>query len=87
MNITNSITSFSTVDLVKKLDMVKAAALKAPIAVTEHRKPKFILMSVEDYERMRGGTNPHQAFRAEDTPDFILDVFGDALTPRDGDVR
>jgi hypothetical protein len=84
---TNPITSFSTVDLVKKLDMVKAAALKAPIAVTEHRKPKFILMSVEDYERMRGGTNPHQAFKAEDTPDFIFDVFGDALTPRDGDAR
>jgi hypothetical protein len=77
---------FSTVDLVKKLDAVKAAALREPVAVTEHRKPKFVLMTVEDYERLRGAGNPHRAFRAVETPEFILDVFKDDLAPRAGDA-
>ena len=81
------LTRFSTVDLVKKLDIVKAAASREPVAVTEHRKPKFVLMTVADYERLRGAANPHRAFRAVETPDFILDIFKDDLAPRADEAR
>jgi hypothetical protein len=87
MSETTILPRFTTVDLVKKLDTVKAAALREPIAVTEHRKAKFVLMTVADYERLRGSGNPHRAFRAAETPDFILDIFKDDLAPRAGDER
>lgn len=70
---------FSTVDLVKRVDDVKSAALKGPVSITEHKKAKFVLMSTEDFDRFRGQINPHKSYRAEDTPDFIYDLLKDDI--------
>lgn len=39
---------FSTVDLDQRLGDVKAAAARRPVAITEHRKERNVLMNVED---------------------------------------
>jgi prevent-host-death family protein len=75
----SSLARFSTVDLVRSTDDVKRAALREPVGITEHSKTKFVLMTVEDYNRLRGAGNPHRHFHAEETPDFIVDLFGDEL--------
>jgi prevent-host-death family protein len=80
-----SLTSFSTVDLVRSTDDVKRAAMRAPIAITEHSKAKFVLMTADDYSRLRGTENPHRHYHVSETTDFIVDLFGDqlGLTERD----
>ncbi len=70
---------FSTVELVRKLDDVKTAALREPVGITSHNKTKFVLMSAQDYERLKGVKNPHAAYLAAQTPDFILDILKDEL--------
>lgn len=59
---------FSTVELLRDLKTVTHAAARAPIAITQHRKPRFVLMAMEDYERMRSNPDPRHVYRVEETP-------------------
>lgn len=60
--------SFSTVDLLRDLKTVTHAAARAPIAITQHRKPRFVLMAIEDYEKMRSNPDPRRVYRTSETP-------------------
>jgi prevent-host-death family protein len=61
--------AFSTVDLLRDLKTVTHAAAREPVAITQHRKPRFVLMAIEDFERLRAaGTDPRKAYRVEETP-------------------
>lgn len=60
---------FSTVELLRDLKTVTHAAARAPVAITQHRKRRFVLMAIEDYERLEANhTDPLRAHRTEDTP-------------------
>ena len=60
---------FSTVELLRDLKTVTHAAARAPIAITQHRKPRFVLMAMEDYERLQNANpDPRRAFRTRETP-------------------
>lgn len=41
---------------------------REPVILTNHRKPRFVLMSYERYERMRTGGNPRRAYHVSETP-------------------
>jgi prevent-host-death family protein len=43
--------SFPSTDLKQTLGDVLAAAAQGPVAITRHKKPRFVLMTVEEYER------------------------------------
>ena len=60
--------------------------MREPVAVTERHKPRFVLMTVDDCERMRGAADPHRAFGAVETPAFSHDLFKDDLAPRADDT-
>ena len=66
---------FSTVDLDQKLGDVKAAAARQPVVITEHRKDRFVLMSVEDYARLKQKADPRRAFGPGETPVKIARIF------------
>ena len=76
---------FSTVDLVTKLDLVKTAALKEPVGITQHRKRKFVMLAADDYERLRGTQNPHRAYLAEETPEDVAELLREDLAALDDD--
>jgi prevent-host-death family protein len=59
---------FSTVDLDKNLGDVKATAAREPVIITEHRKDRFVLMAVEDFERLKAQGDPQRAYGAGETP-------------------
>lgn len=59
---------FSTVQLLRDLKSVTHAAARAPIAITQHRRPRFVLMAMEDYEKMRGNADPRRVYKIEKTP-------------------
>lgn len=70
--------TFSTVDLNKHVGDVTEAALKEPVFITRRNKPKFVLMTVEDYER-GGFEDSRRAFLAKDMPDDLREIFTPAM--------
>ena len=59
--------SFPSTYLKQTLGDVLDAASQEPIAITKHKKPRFILMSIHDYEQ-RFQKDERQAFAAADMP-------------------
>ena len=71
---------FTTVELLRDLKTVTHAAARAPVAITQHRKPRFVLMAVEDFERLRGANpDPRKAYRTQETPDELAGFLVDKL--------
>jgi prevent-host-death family protein len=67
--------TFSTADLSRKIGDVTHAAGEAPITITHHNKPRYVMMSVEAFERL----NPQRAYKTEETPDEVADWLIPAL--------
>jgi PHD/YefM family antitoxin component YafN of YafNO toxin-antitoxin module len=60
---------FSTVDLLRDLKTVTHAAAREPVAITQHRKRRFVLMAIEDFQRLKvAGEDPRKAYHVDDTP-------------------
>jgi PHD/YefM family antitoxin component YafN of YafNO toxin-antitoxin module len=71
---------FSTVELPRDLKTVTHAAARAPVAITQHRKPRFVLMAIEDFERLRtADPDPRKAYRVEETPPELATLLGGEL--------
>ena len=58
---------FTTVELLRDLKTVTHAASRAPIAITQHRKTRFVLMAIEDFEKLRA-TDPRKSYKTGETP-------------------
>jgi prevent-host-death family protein len=65
---------FTTVDLDKNLGDVKAVAAREPVVITEHRKDRFVMMSIEDFNRLRAGADVQHVFGAGETPPALADL-------------
>jgi prevent-host-death family protein len=82
--------AFSTVDLLRDLKTVTHAAAREPVAITQHRKPRFVLMAIEDFERLRAaGTDPRKAYWVEETPPELADLLTagvDQIVDQTGDA-
>lgn len=65
---------FTTVDLDKNLGDVKAAAAREPVVITEHRKDRFVMMSIEDFNRLQRGADPQRVFGAGETPPALAEL-------------
>jgi prevent-host-death family protein len=66
---------FTTVELDKNIGDIKAVAAREPVIITEHRKDRFVMMSIEDFERLRKAGDPQRAFGAGETPSDIAAPF------------
>ena len=72
--------AFSTVDLLRDLKTVTHAAAREPVAITQHRKPRFVLMAIEDFQRLQAaGNDPRKAYRVEETPRELADLLTTGL--------
>lgn len=70
---------FATGDLNKQIGDITDAASREPVMLTRRKKPRFVLMSYEHYERMRAGGNPGRAHLISEMPDEHAALFGEAL--------
>lgn len=66
---------FSTAELSRHIGDVTHAARDAPVTITHHNKPRYILMSVEDFERI----NPQKSYAVEDMPADVATALLDAI--------
>ena len=72
--------SFSTVDVLRDFKSVTHAAAREPVAITQHRKVRFVMMAVEDYEQLSAvGKDPRRVIRTDQTPPELAEVFAPAL--------
>ena len=67
--------SFTTADLNKQVGTVTDAARREPVVITHHRKPRYVLMSVETYEQLTGTppADPRTSFTLDAMPDNLRD--------------
>jgi prevent-host-death family protein len=56
--------TFTLTDLGNKFGEVMEAAFRGPVGITNHGKRKFVLMTVDDFDRLRG-CEMRQAYRAD----------------------
>ena len=54
---------FSTVDLDKNIGDVKALAAREPVVITEHRKDRFVMMSIEGFQSATAWRRPSKSLR------------------------
>lgn len=66
---------FSTADLSRKIGDVTHAASSAPITITHHNKPRYVMMSVEDFERI----NPQKSYSLENLPENVADMLLESI--------
>lgn len=60
-------------DLVRQFSHYSDVALARPVVVTKNGRPRNVLISVEEYERLK--KRDQQAFLAADTPEhFLADI-------------
>lgn len=70
---------FTTADLNKQVGEVTNAAIKAPVTITRHRKPRFVMMSFEHYQHITQAGDPRRVYGLGETPDEIAEMFSEAL--------
>lgn len=61
----------SAAELVRQFSHYSDVALVEPVVVTKNGRPRNVLISVEEYDRLR--RRDRRAFHAADTPEYFLD--------------
>lgn len=51
-------------------DLFEAATLE-PVAITKHRKPRYVMMSIERYESLTQGNSTQMAVSVADMPEDL----------------
>ncbi|WP_279483520.1 type II toxin-antitoxin system Phd/YefM family antitoxin [Aureimonas sp. SK2] len=59
---------FSTVDLLRNTKTVTMAADRQPVGITQHRRTRYVLMTLTDFEAMQAQTDPRKVYRSHETP-------------------
>lgn len=77
--------TFSTVELTQPIGTVTHFASKEPVTITQHGKPRFVLMSIEDYEKMQARGRPRRVYGVAETPPELADMLATELEQRIND--
>ena len=64
--------TYSTSDLSRKSGDIIAEALRHPVTITQRNKPRLVLLSVEDYHRLRHRADTRTVGVIEDMSDSLL---------------
>jgi prevent-host-death family protein len=64
--------SYSTSDLSRKSGDIIAEALRRPVVITQHSKPRLVLLNIEDYQRLTRQSDPRSVGTIETIPDNLF---------------
>jgi hypothetical protein len=65
---------FTTVELLRDIKTVTMAADRQPVAITQHRKPRYVLMTYDEFEAMKGRGDPRRAYGPNEAPQDLVDI-------------
>ena len=71
--------TYSTADLNKQVGEVTNAASKGPVTITWRRKPRFVIMSYEHYQRISKQADPRWVYGAGEPTDDVAAQFAGVL--------
>jgi prevent-host-death family protein len=71
--------TYSTSDLSRKSGDIIAEALRHPVTITQRSKPRLVLLSIEDYQRLRHRADTRVSGTLEAMPDSLLAEVEDAV--------
>jgi prevent-host-death family protein len=73
---------FSTTDLSRRVGDIVAAALKEPITLTQHNKPRLVVLSIEEFELLtaRKVSDTRTVGRLKEMPADLASDFRSAAT-------
>ena len=63
---------FRSQDMQRQASLLQEAAMKEPVIITYHDRPRFVLMSMHEYDRLRGRRG--RAAVEVELPDAIADA-------------
>lgn len=79
---------FPASDLKQRTSDVLAAAARGPVTITRHAKPRFVVMTVEEYEARRAPPpDPRQAHRLDALPDDLAEMLEADLVRQNAELR
>jgi len=65
---------FNFTDLARNWSELKHAAARSPVTLAERKRPRFVLMALEDYRRLAGRQeDPRRVFATNDIPEDLLE--------------
>jgi prevent-host-death family protein len=73
-------TQYSTSDLSRKSGDIIAEALRRPVTITQRKKPRLVLLSIEDYRRLTARADTRKAGTLETMPDALFEDVKGALS-------
>ena len=65
----------------RNFGLYKDKALIQPVAITRNGRPRTVMISIEEYERLK--RRDRQVFRTEEAPQDIVDAILNAEIPED----
>jgi prevent-host-death family protein len=71
--------TYTTSDLSRRSGDIIAEALRHPVTITQRRKPRLVLLAIEDYERLRHRADTRSTGTIEAMPDSLLVEVEDAV--------
>lgn len=71
--------SFSTSDLSRKSGDIIAEALRRPVTITQRKKPRLVILNIEDYQRLKAKADPRNAGTIDTMPDRLFSEIEDAV--------
>jgi prevent-host-death family protein len=66
---------FAAADLSRNTGDLLEAATAAPVAITKHRKPRFVIMSMDRYESLTNRAAQQIAVDVSDMPDDLATLW------------
>lgn len=70
---------FAAGELTRNTGDLFEAATVAPVAITKHRKPRFVMMSMERFEALTTGKGSQVALDVSDMPDELGELLDKGL--------
>ena len=70
---------FAAGDLTRNTGDLFEAATVAPVAITKHRKPRFVVMSMERFEALTKGRGVQVALDVSDMPEDLGNLLDKGL--------
>ncbi|WP_284315452.1 type II toxin-antitoxin system prevent-host-death family antitoxin [Labrys miyagiensis] len=71
--------SYTTSDLSRKSGDIIADALRMPVTITQRSKPRLVLLSIEDYQRLTSAAQTRFAGTLDAMPDELFEGFKSAV--------
>jgi prevent-host-death family protein len=79
-------TEYTTSDLSRKSGDIIAEALRRPVTITQRKKPRLVLLSIEDYRRLTARADTRKAGRLETMPDDLFESVKEAVSAYEQEV-